>query len=172
LDAATTFFLAILAWQLSYTAQLAAHPHATSHASLRLKCALCVATSAALVAFFALASVDLMGYYREIATCEWIVAFGSMASVWSLSTEFGGEVGRSGGGGGGAAAARGMELGSLWRGPSPGGTRTGVGGNRGVVSAGASVCAGGLDADVELLLELTVAEGVGGDEGGSYYRLA
>lgn len=117
LSAATTFFLAILAWQLSYTAQLAAHPSATSPASLRLKVTCTVATSTALVAFFTLAGIDYAGYYTEIAVCEWIAAVASMASLWSLSLEFEGDA--AGAGTGGAAAERGMELGSLWRGPLP-----------------------------------------------------
>lgn len=156
LDAATTFFFAILAWQIGYTAQLAAHPDATSPASLRLKCACAVTTCTSLAAFFILASVDIMLYYRQIATCEWIYAVGSMVSLWSLSAEFGGgEVvrGPSGAGAGAGGPGRGLELGSLWRGPTPGAERA-----RGVGPAAAA-------ADEALLLEDAADEECGSYRG-------
>lgn len=163
-DAATTFFVAILAWQICYTAQLAAHPDATSPASLRLKCTCAVTTFTSLVAFFILASMDIMGYYRQVATCEWISAFGSMVSLWSLSVEFGGgELVRGPSGGGDGGAGRGLELGSLWRGPTPGAGRT-----RGIGAAAAA-------ADEALLLEDKARgcapEGAADEECGSYRRL-
>ena len=164
LDAATTFFLAILAWKLGYTAQLVAHPNATTPPSVRLKCACAVATFTALVAFFTLANIDLMGYYTQIATCEWIVASGSLVSIWSLSAEFSGDGAPGDGGGSGSAAgaragarARGLELGSLWRGPTPGGAGRN---NKG---------AAGADDDDEML-DVVLAGTP--EEDGSYHPLA
>ena len=115
-DAATTFFVAILVWQLGYTTQLMAHQRATSPKSLRIKCACGISTCTGLVGFFTLAAIDFEGFYREMALCEWTAAISSMVSVWSLSAEFSGEArgGRCAGG------ERGMELGSLWRGSRPG----------------------------------------------------
>ena len=102
-SAATIFFVAKVAWQLGYTAQLSAHPNATSTTSLRLKYACAVATSTALTVFLTLGSIDLKAYYSQVAACEWIVLVGLLISTWSLSNEFNG----GGGGGGGIYDDRG-----------------------------------------------------------------
>ena len=116
LDAATTFFVALLVWQLGYTVQMAAHPAATSPASLRLKCTAAVAAAAALVVFFTLAGEGLMAHYREIAAGEWIFAVACMVSVWSLSAEFGGGEPAGGGAGSGTGASAGGNTGTGARG--------------------------------------------------------
>ena len=113
LSAATVFFYSVILWQVGYTAQLAAHPSATSFRSVALKAACAVSAALALTAFFAFAGLDLMRYYTRIAACEWVLAAATGLSVYSLGFELeGGASGREGG--------IGMELGSLWRGPAPG----------------------------------------------------
>jgi hypothetical protein len=113
LSAATVFFYSVILWQVGYTAQLAAHPSATSFRSVALKVTCVVSASLALTAFFTLAGMDLMRYYTQIAACEWVLAAATGMSVFSLGFELDG--GASGRGGG-----MGMELGGLWRGPAPG----------------------------------------------------
>ena len=84
LSAATVFFYSVILWQVGYTAQLAAHPSATSFRSVALKAACAVSAALALTAFFAFAGLDLMRYYTRIAACEWVLVAATGLSVYSL----------------------------------------------------------------------------------------
>ena len=121
--AATVFFFAMLGWQMATLAQLALHPAAATPASIRVKTAAAVVSAVSLAGFFALAPMIPLGAYGAVAAFEWVYAASVGVSVWSLARELDGDVPGDhspGEGRGEPPASRGMTLGSVWRGPTPG----------------------------------------------------
>jgi hypothetical protein len=126
--AATVFFFAMLGWQIATLAQLALHPAAATPASIRVKTAAAVVSAVSLAGFFALAPMIPLGAYGAVAAFEWVYAASVGVSVWSLARELDGDGSAvnvpgdysPGEGRGEPPASRGMTLGSVWRGPTPG----------------------------------------------------